>query len=277
MCSSDLDYAAVQRYWEDAGSQTAWSAAYMAHEQGLPDDCVRFRFAKESAVVDGWFSTLPAGSSVLDLGCGPGAWSLHFARRFERVVAVEQSLTMFEAARENLAGVANVALVNTNALSVDLSEQFDGVFLGGLLMYLNHEDAVALLRRLRAFLKPGACVVLRESTVRKGMEAKTGAYHVIYRSPAVYQALVRESGLQVVATELNAGYATMEIATELVNCLRSLPLLRSLDVSFLGKAVWTVLRATQPLSLRLLPTLLARLGVAWPHLQNHFFLLTDES
>ena len=52
-----LDYEAVRSYWEEAAQQ-AESASYMAHEQGLPRDCVEHRFALERAVVDRWFAGL---------------------------------------------------------------------------------------------------------------------------------------------------------------------------------------------------------------------------
>ena len=270
---NSIDYDAVRLYWNQAAVRSAFSASYMAHEQGLPDDCVRYRFEKESAVVDTWFKDLPRSSSILDVGCGAGTWLLHFAGHYDRVTGVEQSENMIDSARQNLAEVPNVQLFCTDALSFEPGEKFDGIFLGGLLMYLNREDAVGLLRRLDGLLKPGGRIVMRESGFRKGVKAKTGDYQVVYRSPAEVATLIGESGLDLRRTELNSGYAAMEVAVNLVDLLRRLPGLRSIDIARLGKVVWSTLRVTEPLTLNLLPGVLRKMGIGWPRIQNHFYLL----
>ena len=271
-----ISYDVVRQYWNRAAVRSAFSASYMAHEQGLPDDCVRYRFEKESAVVDGWFKDLPSSASILDVGCGAGTWLMHFAGRYDRITGVEQSENMVESARKNLSEVPKVQLYCQNALSFEPNESFDGIFLGGLLMYLNREDVVDLLRRLGTLLKPGGRIVIRESSVRRGVEAKTGDYQVVYRAPSEMAILIGESGLDLQETELNAGYAAMEVAVNLVDRVRSLPGLRSRDVSTIGNVVWSALRLTAPLSLKLTPMILPKLGVSWPHLQNHFYLVRPQ-
>src|SRR3954447_13713898 len=139
-----LDYEAVRAYWEEAADQ-AESASYMAHEQGLPRGCVEHRFALERAVVDRWFAGLGPTASVLDVGCGAGAWTTLFAQRYARGVGVDASVGMLDAARRRLAGQDNVELVRGDALTVALGGEFEGVLLGGMLMYLDRSDAVALL------------------------------------------------------------------------------------------------------------------------------------
>ncbi len=102
MAEANIDYAVVRRYWDEAAVQ-AFSASYMAHEQGLPDDCVRYRFEKEKVVVDAWFASAREHESVLDLGCGSGTWSIDdevqpqraAVDRFNRLVADDPD---FEAA-----------------------------------------------------------------------------------------------------------------------------------------------------------------------------------
>jgi len=275
MDEANIDYAVVRRYWDEAAAQ-ALSASYMAHEQGLPDDCVRYRFEKERVVVDAWFAGAREHGSVLDLGCGAGTWPIYFASRFSRVVGVEQSGKMVEAARSRLRALANVEIINADVVAIDLDERFDCIFLGGLLMYLNREDVVAVLRRLPALLMPGGRIVLRESTVRRGVEPKTGSYQVVYRSLAEYTTIIGESGLALECVELNAGYAAMETAVAIVDALRRLSIVRSRELSIVGRSVWRALRAVKPLSFKMVPGLLERLGVAWPHLQNHFFLVRDQ-
>lgn len=273
MSDQTIDYGVVREYWEQAGSESASTASYMAHEQGLPEDCVKYRLDQESAIVDGWFAELDPACSVLDIGAGAGSWSARFAQRFAKVVAVEQSKTMCDVAAATLAPHPNAELRNEDARTFQTGEKFGGVFLGGMLMYLNRADVIALLRRLDGLLDNGGRIILRESTVRKGLETRAGSYQVVYRTPAEYAAIIAQAGLQLSEVKLNTGYQAMEISERLVDYLRLLPYLKSRAVTRIGASVWAVMKATEPFSLRLLPRVVARLGVPWPHLQNHFFLV----
>ena len=266
-----LDYEVIRAYWEGAAHE-AESASYMAHEQGLPPGCVEHRFALERAVVDRWFAGLGPTASVLDVGCGAGAWTELFAQRYGRVVGVDASVGMLAAARRRLAGQGNVELVRGDALTVALDGEFQGVMLGGLLMYLDRADAVALLVRLGQ-LAPRGRIILRESGVRAGVEVQTGTYQVAYRSLQEYEALAAEAALRVVAVERNRGYAHMEIAVALVNLARRWPPLARRDAAAVGGPLWRLLRATAPVTLELVPRAIEAFRLDWPHLINHFLLL----
>ncbi len=269
--ADELDYSAVRQYW-DAAASSAAAASYMAHEQGLPESCVRHRFARERAVVEPWLGGLTSSSSMLDVGCGAGAWTLLFAQRYRRVVGIDISPNMLAAARINLGGVENVELIVGDALGAPIEGPLDGVFVGGVLMYLNRSDAVRLLTRLRT-LVPDGPIVLRESTVRTGVEVRNLDYHVVYRSPTEYAEIAAEAGLTVTAVERNRGYADMEVAVEMVNLARRIPAFGRRDPAFVGRPLWRALRWTAPLSLGLIPRSLGALGIRWPHLTNHFMLL----
>jgi len=274
ICRSEghrLDYELVRSFWEEAAHE-AESASYMAHEQGLPRGCVEHRFALERAVVDRWFAGLGPTASVLDVGCGAGAWTELFAQRYGRVVGVDASAGMLAAARRRLAGQGNVELVRGDALTVALNGEFQGVLLGGLLMYLDRADAVALLVRLGQ-LAPRGRIILRESGIRSGVEVQTGTYQVVYRSLQEYEAMAAEAALRVVSVERNRGYAHMEVTVALVNLARRLsPFARS-DAAAVGGPLWRFLRATAPVSLELVPRAVEAVGLDWPHLTNHFLLL----
>jgi SAM-dependent methyltransferase len=266
-----LDYEAVRAYWEDSAHE-AESASYMAHEQGLPRECVEHRFALERTVIDRWFAGLGPTASVLDVGCGAGTWTGLFAQRYGRVVGVDASAHMLAAARQRLAGHDNVELVQGNALTAALHGEFQAILLGGLLMYLDRADAVTLLLRL-AQLAPRGRIILRESGIRSGVEVQTNTYQVVYRSVQEYEAMAAEAALRVVAVERNRGYAHMEIAVALVDLARRLPPLARRDAATIGGPLWRFLRATQPVTLELVPRAIGAVGLDWPHLTNHFLLL----
>ena len=266
-----LDYEAVRQYWDHTAGAAA-AASYMAHEQGLPQSCVDDRFALEREVVERWFADLGADAAVLDVGCGSGAWSSLFAQRYGRVVGIEQSANMVADARERLRDMTNVEIVQGDCLHVPIEGTFQGAFFGGLLMYLNREDAVRLLARV-AELVPDGPIILRESSGPGRVEMKTGEYQVAYRSPEEYSSIAAEAGLRVREVEQNRGYARMEIAVNLVDLVRRLPILKRRDPALVGVPLWRVLRATAPVSLDLVPRALRRAGIAWPHLSNNFMLL----
>lgn len=71
-----------------------------------------------------------------------------------------------------------------DALTVPLQGEFDGVLLGGLLMYLDRAEAGVPLARLGQ-LAPDARLIVRESGVRSGVrsgvEVETGEYQVVWR------------------------------------------------------------------------------------------------
>lgn len=266
-----LDYEAIRQFWDRAAGSAA-AASYMAHEQGLPQSCVDDRFALEREVVERWFSDLDSKSSVLDMGSGSGAWTALFAQRYGRVVSVEQSPKMVADARERLRDVKNVDLIEGDCLSASIKGKFQGAFFGGMLMYLNRDDAVKLLTRV-AKLVPGGKIILRESGSRKRVEMKTGDYHVAYRSPDEYAAIAEEAGLRVRAVERNRGYARMEIAVEVVNLIRRLPILKHRDPALVGVPTWRALSLTAPVTLNLIPRAIKAAGIDWPHLNNNFILL----
>jgi SAM-dependent methyltransferase len=266
-----LDYEAVRQYW-DRPSGPAAAASYMAHEQGLPQSCLDDRFSLEREVVERWFADLGAESAVLDIGCGSGAWTALFAQRYQRVVGLEQSAKMVTDARERLRGMTNVELIEGDCLDAPIEGQFQGAFFGGLLMYLNRDDAVRLLGRV-AKLVPDGKIILRESSGQQRVEMKTGDYHVAYRTPEEYAAIAAEAGLSVRAVERNRGYARMEVAVEVVNFARRLPALKRRDPAFAGGPIWHALRLTSPVSLELIPSVIRAMGIRWPHLTNNFLLL----
>jgi len=142
-----LDYAAVQRYWDDAASGAA-AASYMAHEQGLPQSCVRHRFTRERVVVERWLRGVTSASAILDVGCGGGAWTSLFAQRYRRVVAVDVSAKMLAAASSRLEGLANVELIEGDLTLEDRSVS-DGT----------HE--------LYALLHVGTCVIDADTGVAR--------------------------------------------------------------------------------------------------------------
>lgn len=269
-----IDYAAVRRYFQAAGSDTAATASCMAHAQNLPENSVHYRLGKEITTIADWLDAVPQTGRVLDLGCGAGAWTKIFANRYDSVIGFEQSASMVEAARTHLAPFPAAEIVEGDVRKDIPDGPFDLIFLGGLCMYLDDADAVDMLRSLIARLAPGASIVLRESTVPQGKLMPEGEYQVVYRNVNLYQDLIREAGFPTADLRRNYAYTNMEVAVELVEARRKYLRFLPDQSDFLGALTWYALRALTPLSFWLLPRALSRFQINWPHLQNHFFRLT---
>jgi SAM-dependent methyltransferase len=269
-----IDDTAVKRYFDGGGGGAAAAVSMMAHEHNLPASAARYRLRKEIGAISDWLDAVCGAGRVLDVGCGAGAWSEVFSRRYQSVVAIEQSALMVKAARERTAGLPNVEIVESDARS-DLPEgAFDLIFLGGLCMYLNDVDLVALLRSLASRLVEGGAIILRESTVPRGVSVSRGEYQAVYRSVGVYRRILESAGSLRVEVRRNYGYTNMVTAEELVSQRRRwLPILPK-DSAALGSLTWWVLRGTAPMSFWALPRILSHLNTPWPRLQNHFFRLS---
>ena len=189
-----IDYRGVRRYFAQAGEDTAACASYMAHAQDLPENAVRYRFQKECRAIRDWLDVGGPQARVLDLGCGSGTWTEFFAERFGIVIGIEQSPAMLVAAKTKLTDLSNVELLNQDVREPLPPGPFDLVFLGGICMYLNDADTIALVQAVIERLGDRGRVVLRESTAANGYEHGEGEYHAIYRSVDVYRKLFREAG-----------------------------------------------------------------------------------
>jgi SAM-dependent methyltransferase len=156
---------------------------------------------------DGWIepglpefmAQLPAGGSVLDLGCGPGDSALNMQQAGFRVDAVDASAEMVKA--------ANALGVNARQATFDEIEGeavYDGVWASYSLLHAPREAMPGHLARLRRALKPGGYFHI-------GMKLGTGAKRdplgrlYTYYGEDELEGLLRTAGLTPVARELSSG------------------------------------------------------------------------
>ena len=268
-----INDAAVKRYFDNAKGGSAANVSMMTHEYNLPASAVRYRLNKEIQTIRDWLNAVPDSGRVLDVGCGAGAWSEIFAQRYKTVIGIEQSSLMLKAAKERVVHLPNVEILEGDGRH-DLPEGFfDMIFLGGLCMYLNDLDVMALLHSLKSRLVEAGAIILRESTVRQGVSQSQGEYQALYRSVNRYHQLFDDAGSFSVEVRRNYGYTNLVTAEELVNLRRRWLSFLPRDSNTLGSLTWRALRWTAPLSLWALPRILSQLSVPWPRLQNHFFRL----
>ncbi len=122
---------------------------------------------------------LPAGSTVLDAGCGPGLVSLALLEAGHRVVGVDLSEEMVARARSRCAAFGPLARFERQSV---FEEPPGGPFDASLSRYVLHHvaDAPAFLRRQAGLVRPGGCLVLSDHTTDPD-PALAGAHNAIER------------------------------------------------------------------------------------------------
>lgn len=271
--ANSLDYSIVNSYWKNADPSIM--GPYMMDGFGFPANAGRFRFRAESVIVQQLIHDAKVDNTgaVLDLGSGVGYWAEYFALKFKKVVAVEASMPLFESMVQRCSSYDNLTPINGDVLSFEPEGRFSLIFLGGLLMYLNENDAIALMKKLKPFLTPEGIILCRESTVRNGTVTREGDYQAVYRSVPTYLNLFNRCGFKVAQTLLNDPYVLMQMGCELVKKWKANVPGNLQMISAVGHLTYWGLRLGNPWITRISPAM----GIDFPELQNHFFLLRSDS
>jgi protein-L-isoaspartate O-methyltransferase len=268
-----LDYATVSRYWSRA--KPSMMGPYMMDGFGFPASAGSYRFDAECEIVGRLIRSASVNSdgAVLDLGSGVGFWAEYFAQRFGKVIALEASVPLYEAMVARCCRYSNATLLNEDVLGFEPEGRYSMIFLGGMLMYLNESDVSALLERVTPHLEPGGIVLCRESTVRSGTLTRQGDYQVVYRSVQTYSSLFSKCDLSVDHVELNAPYFLMQMGCEFIKKWRAIVPEPLQAIPLVGGLTYRLLRLAGA-GLTRLPD---ALGMDFPELTNHFFVLRRDS
>ncbi|HXH02172.1 MAG TPA: methyltransferase domain-containing protein [Candidatus Competibacteraceae bacterium] len=138
-----------------------WDALYRRDEQALSIYALHYRQRHQEVLDMVRRSGIAPGMTVLDAGCGPGAYLSPLLAMDLKVCAVDQSPKMVESARANVepqfTGRAEVRVAEVDALPF-ADASFDLVLNIAVLMYVPKPAAV--LAELRRVLKPGGTLVI---------------------------------------------------------------------------------------------------------------------
>ena len=135
----------------------AWLSFYLNNE-------LRKRSHPPEKIIDAL--GMKATDTVLDFGCGPGFYSVPFAKTAREVVAVDvQSKMLEKASRYAKKKGVKVKALQSDARSIALPDCcFDLIFLSGVYHELAEKRKV--LTELKRLLKHGGRIVIRERTKR---------------------------------------------------------------------------------------------------------------
>ncbi|TKB92725.1 MAG: class I SAM-dependent methyltransferase [Nitrospira sp.] len=114
-----------------------------------------------------WLQYLPAGASLLDLGCGGGQDAGDLARRGYRIVGVDRTSALLSAGRRRY---PSLPLVRADLRDLPFQAMsFDGLWAAASLMHLPKSEARQILADLYRLIRPGG---LLAATVTYGTKSR---------------------------------------------------------------------------------------------------------
>ncbi len=182
---------------------------------------------------------------VVDLGCGPGEWTLRYLELAERVVGLDVNLEFLEAARRTAAAAGcedRTQFLAGDMLAYDDYDEADLVCLGASVQYLDDDDLDALLARLATAPPRGARLYVR-TTLASPLR---GSYHGnvgYFRTRGDYERRFARQGLEIV----DACYSAAVLPAQALRDLLRLPPSWSERLAF---PVWGLVCGFHALSLQ---------------------------
>lgn len=155
---------------------------------------------QKKMVLEIFLSALTKDSVVADIGCAAGEWTVQIAPHVARVDGYEYSQAMVEHAKKKWSAIENVSFTQADALKLSLKEQYDGVMLLGVLLYMEEADDIGrILQNVFESMKPGAILVTKDTLNWENKDVvylynrKTG-YKAAYWSEDIYYEQFRKVG-----------------------------------------------------------------------------------
>jgi cyclopropane fatty-acyl-phospholipid synthase-like methyltransferase len=202
-----IDKDKVKAFW-DARAQTFGSLDFdsIANLEQDPEN-LALKIRLESQKVFDYLGSID-GKTVLDLGAGVGQWAFRFVSRGAvRVTAVEYSADLaaigrLEAQRR---GLSSLEFVVSPAEAFSTDRTFDIVFISGLFVYMNDDQAERLVASLGRLCHANTTVLLRDGTgvhERHEINNRFSAhlqtdYSATYRTAQEYASLFTCHGFEV--------------------------------------------------------------------------------
>lgn len=170
---------------------------------------------------------LPLKGNIVEIGCGAGLLSnlLGMRSRDRKVTGIDSSPSRLAVASKSINQDRNVRFILGDALQHPLSFP-DAIVIGDVLHHVPFADQEKLFRRIRLSLLPGGLLVIQDISFEPRAKYLFGLAvdkvmnrlaKVYYRSASEWTGLLRESGFEVEARPIGAGYP---IAAVLFQCRR---------------------------------------------------------
>jgi SAM-dependent methyltransferase len=140
---------------------------------------------------------LPAGGSVLDIGCGSGQpIARHLVASGFRVVGIDSSPSLIARCRSD---IPDAEWIRADMRGLALGRQFDGLVAWDSFFHLAHADQRAMFPVFRDHALPGAALIFTSGTghgIAMGSFEGEPLYHASL-APTEYRRLLADNGFEI--------------------------------------------------------------------------------
>lgn len=161
---------------------------------------LRGRTLLERAWIDRFLALVPAGGTVLDVGCGSGEPIARYVLGTGRqVVGVDSSPTLIDICRTRM---PEGEWIVSDMRELALRRRFDGILAWDSFFHLTPDDQRGMFPRFAAHARPGAALMFTSGGARAGEVIAEFCGEPLYHSslgPAEYKALLAANGFAVEA------------------------------------------------------------------------------
>ncbi|MGH8567035.1 MAG: class I SAM-dependent DNA methyltransferase [Gammaproteobacteria bacterium] len=173
-------------------------AHYERHARQWDADRARTSFT-ERAWLDRFLSLLPAGASILDIGCGSGApIARHFIERGFAITGIDASPTLLSLSRDRF---PNHEWIVSDMRTLSLARTFQGLIAWDSFFHLAHDDQRDMFPIFRQHASDGAALLFTSGPAHGeaiGTYRDEPLYHASL-AEAEYRSLLATNGFDVVA------------------------------------------------------------------------------
>jgi len=154
----------IRAFWTERAKVTSLPRSESQVNFENDSEIADLRIKTETELIDAELP-LKAGDTVVDLGAGNGRFSLLFAPKVHKVIAVE-FIDDFARSIEKQASerhIRNIKVLNMPAEDFCIDDSADIVFVSGLLHYLDPDQYNRTVSNISKILKRGCTLFLRET------------------------------------------------------------------------------------------------------------------
>lgn len=198
----------VKSFWKTRGDKVGKMAFESIANLEEKPELLQLKISLEQKRIMPLLALTPQ-TKVLDLGAGVGQWTFRFAPYVKEVLAVEymDSLCQIGRLEAKKRGIDNVNFITNAAEMFQTDEQFDLVFISGLFVYLNIEQAQLLMNNILRFVKIGGMILVRDgvSILEKPHHINNRYssilneyYSAFYRTRDDYITLFKDAGFRLI-------------------------------------------------------------------------------
>jgi len=158
-------------------------------------DKLREEMYGPSLGTDALLALLPSNWTVADLGCGTGALSAELSRHVGKVIGIDNTPAMLDAARHRIEGDRNIELKQGDLESLPVDDNAcDAAMMVLVLTYL--DDPAQALNEMARIIRPGGKAVIVDVMrhAREAFRRQMGQQNMGY-DPEEVCALLEEAGL----------------------------------------------------------------------------------